>query len=95
MTGKRLSGLIAASMLLLSIAGLALGGNARETRKQAESSLLVTGSIIIGEDGKVLSHEVDPKIGLTPELAALVGNAATHWKFEPVLTGTSYAPRCR
>lgn len=61
MTGKGRWCLLAA-MLWLPTMGVALGGNASEARRQAESSMLVTDSVGIGEGGSVLAHEVDPKI---------------------------------
>lgn len=60
-------------------------GNAHATRKQAESSLRVSGSIVIRTDGTVQSHEIDPGAPLTPVLADFIGNAIGTWRFEPVL----------
>lgn len=64
--------------------GSAQAGNARETRKQAESSLRVTGSIVIATDGTVRSHEVDKQAPLSPELAAFIDHAIAQWRFVPV-----------
>lgn len=63
----------------------ALAGNARETRGQAESSLQVSGSLVIGGDGKVLSHALNPAEGLTPELIQFLGTAVSAWRFAPIL----------
>ena len=46
--------------------------------------MLVTGSVTIRPDGTVQSHEIDPKIELTPHIRSLVEGAARRWTFEPV-----------
>lgn len=72
-----------ASVLAITV-GSADAGNARAARKQVESSMLVTGSVTIRPDGAVQSHEIDPRIDLTPDIRSLVDNAARQWTFEPV-----------
>ena len=72
-------------MAALIAVGSAQAGTAREVRKQAESSLRVSGSIVIGMDGAVLSHELDPEAPLTPVLVEFIRGAVAKWRFEPVL----------
>lgn len=77
-----------AAWALLALALLAVvpawSGNARAARKQAESSLRVTGNIVIGADGTVQAHELDPEAPLTPALADFIGRSVAQWRFEPV-----------
>lgn len=72
------------ALVLATTLGGASAGNARGVRKAVESSMLVTGSVTIRPDGTVQSHELDPKLALTPDIQTLVGNAARRWTFEPV-----------
>jgi hypothetical protein len=76
---------LAALLAFVLMIGSALAGNARDARKQAESSLRMSGSLVIGVDGAVLSHELTQAAGLTPELAGFVDKAISAWRFEPVL----------
>jgi TonB family protein len=76
-------------MAMLLVLGLfaslpAWTGNARSVRKQAESSLRVTGTIVIGTDGAVQAHELDPEAPLTHKLAEFIGRSLDQWRFEPV-----------
>jgi len=68
--------------LLLSVGVLA--GNAREARKQAESTMLVSGWVTIRPDGSVESHEIDRGDKLSPAITNLIGSASTQWRFEPI-----------
>ena len=69
--------------LLAALPSLAGNGPAA-VRKQAESSLRVTGSIVIGTDGVVQSHELDPKAPLSQTLTDFIAGAVRQWRFEPV-----------
>ena len=71
------------SLALLVALPLSAGGP-RAVRKQAESSLRVTGFVVIGQDGTVQGHELDPKAALTPVLVEFIGGALDRWRFEPV-----------
>lgn len=87
-THAGVSGRFAARTALLLLALLlssgALAGNARQARKQAEASMLVSGWVMVRTDGSVESHEVYRGDRLSPELAALVADAAAQWRFEPI-----------
>jgi len=85
MASRKMAGLLASALALLLAAGMAVAGNAREARQQAESSLRVSGSLVVGPDGKVASHELDPEAPLTPALKAFVDDSIRGWRFQPVL----------
>jgi len=70
--------------LLALLLASPLSASGPTARKQVESSLRVTGTIVIDTDGKVQSHEIDPRIHLTPELSAFVSQSLTRWRFKPV-----------
>lgn len=72
------------SMLALLVALPLAAGGPRAVRKQAESSLRVTGFVVIGTDGTVQGHELDPKAPLTPTLVEFIGRSLDRWRFEPV-----------
>lgn len=72
------------SLALLVAMPLSAGEGARAVRKQAESSLRVTGSIVIDTDGSVQAHALDPNASLTPVLAAFVDKTLSQWRFEPI-----------
>ncbi len=55
-----------------------------DVRSQLESSLRLTGSIVIETDGKVLEHSIKPTPALTPALTAYLDRAISSWRFEPV-----------
>lgn len=75
---------ILALALLLAMPAFA-GSGPGAVRKQAESSMLVKGKIVIGTDGTVQSHEFDPARQLTPPLAAFISKVVAQWRFEPVM----------
>ena len=71
--------------LLLAVSGTsAEAGNARAARKLIESSLMVTGSIVIAPDGAVQSYTLDSTEALGAPLENFLKNNITHWKFKPV-----------
>jgi hypothetical protein len=67
---------------LLSHVALAAGADA--VRKQAQASMLVTGSIVVAPDGSVKSYAVDHAEKLPPGVVELLGKNVPTWKFEPV-----------
>lgn len=79
---RTMAAVVMAALLAL---GSAHAGTAREARKQAESSLRVSGSVVIDADGAVLSHELDAKAPLTPALVEFIRGAVSKWRFEPVV----------
>lgn len=71
-------------LLALLLCVGALAGNARHVRKQAESTMLVSGWITIQPDGTVASHEIYRGEKLALQIAGLIGDAAAGWRFEPI-----------
>ncbi len=74
-----------AACLLVGLAGHAAGGNTTAARKQIESSLQVSGTIVIAPDGSVQSHSLDPAAPLGDTLARGLGERINQWRFEPVV----------
>lgn len=72
-------------VVLLACTGLAFAGVYDDVRKQTEMSLLATGSIDIGPDGKVVTYSLDDAEKLPPAVHKVLGRASTSWAFEPVL----------
>lgn len=82
--------LFAAGVAVALLAGgmPADAGNGRgvaAVKKQAESSLQVSGTITIAPDGSVRSHTLDPKAPLGEQLAAFVDRSVQAWRFQPVI----------
>lgn len=75
---------IALSLFLLAALPAMAGNGPGAVRKQAESSMLLTGKIVIGVDGDVQSHELDQAANVTPPLAGFIGKSLAQWRFEPV-----------
>lgn len=71
-------------VLMLSACATWAAGPAA-VRKQAEGSMLITGTILIETDGSVSRLEVDQRDKLPPAVAKLVEGSGPSWKFEPVL----------
>ena len=71
--------------LLLAMPALSGSRGATAVRKQAESSLQVSGTNTIGKDGSVIAHTLDPEAPLGDALTAFVGKAVAGWRFQPVL----------
>lgn len=74
----------ALGLLLAGSGTQADAGNARAARKLVESSLMVTGSIVIAPDGAVQSYALDSTDALGAPLEAFLQKNITHWKFKPV-----------
>jgi hypothetical protein len=64
-------------------------------RRQAESSLLVSGQITISADGKVLGHSLDKADALPRGIVDLTAKLASTWSFEPVVLTDAQATRSR
>lgn len=79
------SGLLLLLLLLLAASAFATGAGPRAVRKQAESSMLVTGKIDIEPDGAVSALAIDKEEQLPTGVVSFVRNTAMQWKFEPVL----------
>lgn len=65
--------------------GSAVAGGRDEIRKQAEMSMLLTGSIEIDRDGSVAKYELDNAGDLPPVAARIMDQASATWRFEPVI----------
>lgn len=64
-------------------------------RRQAESSLLVSGQIVIAADGTVLGHTLDGADTLPKGIIDLTAKLASKWTFEPVTLADAQATRSR
>ena len=71
--------------ILLAMPALSGSRGAAAVRKQAESSLQVSGTITIGKDGSVIAHTLDPAAPLGATLTAFVDKAVAGWRFAPVM----------
>ena len=80
-----MTGIVLAALLAFAMPVEAGARGAAAVRKQAVSSLRVSGNIVIGTDGGVRSHELDPEAPLTPVLVDFIAGTIAKWKFEPVL----------
>lgn len=79
-----------AALLCLGVALSAHAGKRDDDaiRRQAESSLFVSGHITISAEGKVLDHSIDQADTLPKGIVDLTAKLASKWTFEPVtLTG--------
>lgn len=72
-------------LALLAATAVAAGTGPGAVRKQAESSMLVTGKIDIEADGAVSALAIDREEKLPGGVVAFVRASAKQWKFEPVL----------
>ncbi|SFS18789.1 hypothetical protein SAMN05216570_3816 [Dyella sp. OK004] len=73
------------ALLCLVFCGLALAEDISEARKRAEASMLVTGWVVVGTDGRVQSHVLDKVEKVPPEVVDLIRRASATWRFEPVM----------
>jgi hypothetical protein len=64
-------------------------------RRQAESSLFVSGEIVIAADGTVLGHTLDEAHKLPKGIVDLTAKLASKWTFEPVPLADAQATRSR
>lgn len=86
-----------AALLCLPLAFAAHAGKHNDSaiRRQAESSLLVSGHITISADGKVLGHTIDDAGTLPEGIVKLTGQLASKWTFEPMALEDAKASRSR
>lgn len=71
-------------IVALAIAAANAGKSEVEMRRQAESSLLVRGTIDITADGNVLGYALDASEKIPPGVADMVARLAPQWRFEPI-----------
>lgn len=70
---------------LASLPVAADAGNARAARKLVESTLLVSGKIVIAPDGTVREYQLDDTRALGAPLEQFLDANIRRWRFEPVV----------
>lgn len=80
----RLRTLLLLCSLLIATSATSAANKLDAVRRQAESSLLVTGIIDITPDGKVIRHTLDAQDALPKGIVAMTARLAQQWTFEPV-----------
>ena len=70
---------------LLVLAGLSTASTREEMRKQAEGSMLLTGSIGIEPDGSVSGYAIDQREKVPPYVLANIERHVPGWRFQPVI----------
>ncbi len=91
MATRAMIGMVLALLLAAGMPAEAGGGRAA-VRKQAESSVLVSGTVTIGPDGAVLAQTLDPKAPLGEPLTRFVNESVAKWRFEPILVDGKAVP---
>lgn len=79
----------------LLTATICTAGSPAAVRRQAESSLQVTGNIDISVDGKVVGYTLDNPEKLPKGIVDMVARIAPHWAFEPAALGGKAVSRSR
>jgi hypothetical protein len=69
----------------LLLAGSLLAGTTTDIAKQAEASMLVTGSVVVSPDGSVQSYLLDHPEKLPSGVVALIAKTVPTWTFQPVV----------
>lgn len=82
--------MVSISIALLPL--LAIAGSRSEARKQIESSMLLSGAVVIDAHGNVSSSGIDQAKKLPPVLVDFVQKHVVSWKFEPVLREGTAVP---
>jgi hypothetical protein len=75
---------LAFALALPSVAAEARSKQEEAIRQQAESSLLVTGTIDIDANGKVVAHALDKAKTLPKGIVDMTARLAPNWTFEPI-----------
>jgi hypothetical protein len=83
-TAMRLRTLLLLCSLLTTAFAATAADKLDAVRRQAESSLFVTGTIDIAPDGKVVRHVLDAQDALPKGIVAMTARLAPQWTFEPV-----------
>jgi hypothetical protein len=71
--------------LFASGTALAANGGTRAVNQQIQASLRITGSVGIDATGAVARHAIDRPDKFDPGVVAMIEDALSHWRFEPVL----------
>ena len=83
-------------LALVLLVGAAHAAGPRAVREQAESSMLVTGMVLVDAGGSVEGWEIDQREKLPDYVVNLVERSAPVWKFEPALVdGRPHAVKAR
>jgi hypothetical protein len=73
-------------------AASAFAGGRAEVRKQAEASMLVTGTIDIDTKGSVTAYRIEQADALPKAMLDIVDSRVRGWRFEPVLVDGEARP---
>lgn len=69
-------------LLCVFFSGAALaGGGVNAVRKQVQASMLVTGSIVVAQDGSVNGYTLDQPDKLPPLVLEVINKTVPHWRF--------------
>lgn len=77
---------------LMVLAGLSTAATREEMRKQAEASMLLSGSIDIEPDGSVSGYVIEQREKVPPYVLANVERHVPGWRFQPVVVDGRVAP---
>lgn len=72
------------SIALMVLALYMAAANATYLPKNAEASLLVTGTIEVAADGSVMSHAIDHPEQLDAGVVGMIDRSMTEWRFKPI-----------
>lgn len=61
------------------------GGSLRQLRASAESSMLVTGSLVVNPDGRLRSYQINNADKIPQVVLDLISKSAADWRFKPVM----------
>lgn len=72
-------------LLCVLLSGTALASSLDAVRERVQSSMLLTGKIVVAPDGSVRSYAIDQAEKLPPAVIGLIDRNVSKWKFEPTL----------
>lgn len=78
------------ALLLVSCVGAAVAGRpggVESVRQQVESTMVVTGTIDLHPDGRVLGYALNPKSTLPQAVVEMIAGTLPQWRFDPVEAG--------
>lgn len=77
--------ILMAALALMLLPMVADAGRFDEAKKQAEASMGLTGSIIVGPDGDVREYSIDKQDKVSDAVLGFLKSSVAQWKFEPML----------